>query len=64
LHEEGVSLREIAADVGLGMQTVRTLVGKIDGTDRTSRYLRFKRLVREETYKPIKSKGGVRSPLS
>jgi hypothetical protein len=39
LHEEGVSLREIAADVGIGFQTVRTLIGKIDGTDRTSRKL-------------------------
>jgi transposase len=38
-HAEGCSLREIADDAGVGLQTVRTLLGKIDGTDRTSRRL-------------------------
>jgi transposase len=33
---EGRSLRECAEDAGVGLQTVRTLLGKIDGTDRTS----------------------------
>ncbi len=36
-YEEGRSLRECADDAGVGLQTVRTLLGKIDGTDRTSR---------------------------
>jgi Helix-turn-helix domain of resolvase len=39
LHEEGTSLRDIAAETKLGLQTVRTLIGKITGTDRTSRKL-------------------------
>jgi transposase len=39
LHAEGTSLREIAAETKLGLQTVRTLIGKITGTDRTSRKL-------------------------
>jgi hypothetical protein len=38
-HEEGRSLRECADDAGVGLQTVRTLLGKVDGTDRTSRRL-------------------------
>jgi hypothetical protein len=38
-HEEGRSLREIAEDADVGLQTVRTLLGKIDGTDRVSRRL-------------------------
>jgi hypothetical protein len=39
LHAEKTSLRDIAAETKLGFQTVRTLVGKITGTDRTSRKL-------------------------
>jgi hypothetical protein len=39
LHDEGTSLRDIAAETKLGLQTVRTLIGKITGTDRTSRKL-------------------------
>jgi hypothetical protein len=39
LHAEGTSLRDIAAETKLGLQTVRTLVGKITGADRTSRKL-------------------------
>jgi hypothetical protein len=39
LREQGVSLRGIADEVGLNLQTVRTLIGKIDGTDRTSKRL-------------------------
>jgi hypothetical protein len=39
LHDEGASLRDIAAETKLGVQTVRTLIGKIDGSDRTSRKL-------------------------
>jgi hypothetical protein len=38
-HAEGRSLRECADDAKVGLQTVRTLLGKIDGTDRTSRRL-------------------------
>ena len=39
LHDEGTSLRDIAAETKVGLQTVRTLIGKITGTDRTSRKL-------------------------
>jgi FtsZ-binding cell division protein ZapB len=38
-HDEGRSLRECAEDADVGLQTVRTLIGKIDGSDRTSRRL-------------------------
>ncbi len=45
-HEEGRSLRECADDAGVGVQTVRTLLGKIDGSDRTSRRLSKYRTVK------------------
>lgn len=38
-HDEGRSQREIAEEAGVGRQTVRTLLGKIDGSDRTSKRL-------------------------
>jgi len=36
-HKAGESLRKIATATGLSFRTVRTIVGKADGTDRTSR---------------------------
>jgi transposase/uncharacterized coiled-coil protein SlyX len=36
LLEPRCSLREIAKETGLGIRTIRTIIGKIDGTDRTS----------------------------
>ena len=53
LHDEGVSGREIAAELELGRQTVRTLLGKITGRDRTSRMLTIKRLMRKDRTKPV-----------
>lgn len=37
LHKGGASLRKIASAMGLGVRTVRTIVEKARGTDRTSR---------------------------
>ncbi len=37
LRKDGLSLRLIAAETNLGLRTVRTIVGKDAGTDRTSR---------------------------
>jgi hypothetical protein len=37
LRKAGKSLRWIAEETSLGLNTVRTIVGKLDGTDRTSR---------------------------
>jgi hypothetical protein len=54
LHDEGVSLREIANEVGIGFQTVRTLIGKINGTDRASRKLMGRRAFHEVINKRIK----------
>jgi Helix-turn-helix domain of resolvase len=36
LHKAGKSLRWIAEETNLGVNTVRTIVGKADGTDRTT----------------------------
>jgi hypothetical protein len=36
-HNTGQSLRAIAADTGLGLQTVRTIIDKADGVDRATR---------------------------
>lgn len=36
-HKRGESLRAIAEDTSLGFQTVRSIIGKQDGTDRTTR---------------------------
>jgi transposase len=36
LHKAGKSLRSIAEDMNLGLSTVRTIVDKKDGTDRTT----------------------------
>ena len=36
LHKAGKSLRWIAEETSLGLNTVRTIVGKVEGTDRTS----------------------------
>jgi hypothetical protein len=36
LHRQRYSLREIVEETGLGIRTVRTVIGKADGTDRTS----------------------------
>jgi hypothetical protein len=33
----GASLREIVCETSLGLQTVRTIIGKADGSDRTNR---------------------------
>jgi uncharacterized coiled-coil protein SlyX len=41
LHKAGKSLRVIAEEMNLGVNTVRTIIGKQNGTDRTSiRHLR------------------------
>jgi hypothetical protein len=37
LRKAGKSLRWIAEETSLGVNTVRTIVGKVDGTDRTTR---------------------------
>ncbi len=37
LHKAGKSLRGIAEETGLGLNTVRTIVGKASGTDRTTK---------------------------
>lgn len=37
LHADGHSLRAIAAETGMGVRTVRTVVEKAKGTDRTTR---------------------------
>ena len=37
LHKLGASLREITRETSLGLQTVRTIIGKADGSDRTNR---------------------------
>jgi hypothetical protein len=37
LRKAGRSLRWIAEETSLGLNTVRTIVGKVDGSDRTSR---------------------------
>jgi hypothetical protein len=37
MRKLGASLREIAKDTGLSFATVRTVVGRMDGSDRTSR---------------------------
>ena len=37
LRKDGLSLRLIAAETNLGLRTVRTIVGKDAGTDRTSK---------------------------
>jgi hypothetical protein len=37
LRKSGTSLRDIAEETSLGLQTVRTIVGKKDGTDRTTK---------------------------
>jgi hypothetical protein len=37
LREAGGSLRGIAKETGLGLRTVRTIIGRKDGTDRTSK---------------------------
>jgi hypothetical protein len=36
LHKAGSSLRQIADETNLGLATVRTIVGQINGTDRTA----------------------------
>jgi hypothetical protein len=36
LRKSGKSLRAIATATGLGLRTVRTIVGKVEGTDRTT----------------------------
>jgi hypothetical protein len=36
LHKQGKSLRWIAEETNLGLHTVRTIVGRINGTDRTT----------------------------
>jgi hypothetical protein len=36
LHKAGKSLRDIADETNLGLSTVRTIVGQINGTDRTT----------------------------
>jgi hypothetical protein len=47
-HKEGQSLRFIAEATNLGLRTVRTVVGRKHGTDRTSqRHERHKRIVLE-----------------
>jgi DNA repair exonuclease SbcCD ATPase subunit len=42
LHKKGNSLRAIVDETGLGFQTVRTIVAKKSGTDRTSKQHRLK----------------------
>jgi hypothetical protein len=37
LHKLGASLRDITRETSLGLQTVRTIIGKADGSDRTNR---------------------------
>ena len=37
LHKTGKSLRWIAEETGLGLRTVRTITGRTNGTDRTSK---------------------------
>jgi transposase len=37
LRKAGTSLRGIAEETGLGLNTVRTIVGKANGTDRTTK---------------------------
>lgn len=37
LHKVGQSLRTIADETGLGLRTVRTIVGRKNGTDRTTK---------------------------
>jgi hypothetical protein len=36
LRKRGMSLRDIADETSLGLNTVRTIVGRTNGTDRTS----------------------------
>jgi hypothetical protein len=36
LRKRGMSLRNIAEETNLGLPTVRTIVGRVDGTDRTT----------------------------
>lgn len=43
LHKDGASLRSIAARTNLGLRTVRTIVEKDAGTDRTSKRLEERR---------------------
>lgn len=44
LRAAGTSLRDIADETSLGLNTVRTIIGKRDGTDRTT--LRYRTRVR------------------
>jgi hypothetical protein len=37
LHKSGKSLRTIVTATGLSFRTVRTIVGRVEGTDRTTR---------------------------
>jgi hypothetical protein len=36
MHKAGMSLREIAEETSLGVRTVRTIIDKGDGVDRTT----------------------------
>ncbi len=36
MHKAGKSLREIAEETSLGLRTVRTIIAKGNGTDRTT----------------------------
>jgi hypothetical protein len=36
LHKAGTSLRDIAEETNLGLNTVRTIIGRVNGTDRTT----------------------------
>ena len=42
LHKAGKSLREIVFETSLGLGTVRTIIGRKNGTDRTSKKRREK----------------------
>lgn len=48
MHKAGKSLRFIASETGLGLSTVRTIVGRINRTDRTTRK-RWERIVIDRT---------------
>jgi hypothetical protein len=48
LREAGTSLRDIADETSLGLATVRTIVAKKNGTDRTTR--RYRRGMEGEVY--------------